>query len=168
MNNNQDFSNTQTPNVNSIPVIPPVPMQPVNTNTAENNQNINPLVENVPQVEENTNKFINVPTNMQNSQNIINELNIGDNTSNQTPQEAQNYNETSIADLNVDGKYNRMEKAPEYVNSPEVRENINPTKKNTVTITKELKTVLIITGIILVFIIIMPVLFELLSKIRFH
>ena len=62
-----------------------------------------------------------------------------------------------------------MEKAPDYVNSPEVKENINPTKKNTITITKELKTVIIIVGVMLAFvIIIMPLLFDLINKIRFH
>ena len=61
-----------------------------------------------------------------------------------------------------------MEKVPDYVRDPEVQENIHPTKKDTVTITKEMKTVLIIVGVMLAFIIIMPFLFDLVSKIRFH
>lgn len=138
---------------NNLSEIPNASIQP---NSAVNNVMPN-------QVSQNTAPII------KNDNNAINALNIGDNNQNQVTSEPQNYNETSITDLNVDGVYNHMEKAPDYVNSPEVRENINPTKKNTITITKELKTVIIIVGVMLAFvIIIMPLLFDLINKIRFH
>ena len=161
MNNNQDLNNTNPTNLNTIPVQPPVPPQAIPQQTVESNQNKIPPVNNI------------IPTpddspNIQN-ENVISAMNIGDsNSQTQVPLEQQNYNETSITDLNVDGQYNRMEKIPDYVNSPEVRENINPTKKNTITITKEMKTVLIIVGIMLIFIMFMPFLFDLVNKIRFH
>ncbi len=80
----------------------------------------------------------------------------------------QTYNETSINDLNVDGAYNRMNIAPDYVNDKQVRENIEAPKKNTVPISKELKTVFIIALVLLAFIIVMPMLFDLISNLRFH
>ncbi len=83
-------------------------------------------------------------------------------------QNNQVYNETSINDLNVDGAYNRMNIAPEYVNEKQVRENMEVPKKNTVPISKELKTVFIIALILLAFIIVMPMLFDLISNLRFH
>ena len=196
MNNNQDLNNTTPMNINSIPVIPPtqtpvsapMPVQPVvqmQQQPVVNNQNSIPPVNNIipdennnlseiPNVSTQQNSVVNNVTQnttpiIQNDNNAINALNIGDNNQNQVTPEPQNYNETSITDLNVDGVYNHMEKAPDYVNSPEVKENINPTKKNTITITKELKTVIIIVGVMLAFvIIIMPLLFDLINKIRFH
>ena len=83
-------------------------------------------------------------------------------------QTAQSYNETSINDLNVDGTYNRMNIAPEYVNDKQVKENMETPKKNTVPISKELKTVFVIALILLAFIIVMPALFDLISNLRFH
>ena len=74
--------------------------------------------------------------------------------------------ETYLNDMNVNGAYNKME-APEYVNDQKVVENINAPKKNTITITKELKTIIIISLILLVFIFIMPVIFDLVTNIRF-
>ena len=197
MNNNQDLNNTTPMNINSIPVIPPtqtpvsapMPVQPVvqmQQQPVVNNQNSIPPVNNIipdennnlseiPNVSTQQNSVVNNVTQnttpiIQNDNNAINALNIGDNNNQtQVSLEPQNYNETSINDLNVDGGYNHMEKAPDYVNSPEVKENINPTKKNTITITKELKTVIIIVGVMLAFvIIIMPLLFDLINKIRFH
>lgn len=196
MNNNQDLNNVTPTNINSIPVIPPtqtpvsapMPVQPVvqmQQQPVVNNQNSIPPVNNIipdennnlseiPNVSTQQNSVVNNVTQnttpiIQNDNNAINALNIGDNNQNQVTPEPQNYNETSITDLNVDGVYNHMEKAPDYVNSPEVKENINPTKKNTITITKELKTVIIIVGVMLAFvIIIMPLLFDLINKIRFH
>ena len=166
MNNNQGLNNVSPMNINSIPVVPPaqpqIQPQPVvnpqvnNTTPVQNSAVVSKNPTGTPSVQENY---------------AINALNIGDNNNQNQVQpqpEQQKYNETSITDLNVDGQYNRMEKIPDYVNSPEVQENIHPTKKNTVTITKEMKTVLIIVGVMLAFILIMPVLFDLLNKIRFH
>ena len=175
------------------PVSAPMPAQPVEQiqQPVGNNQNPIPPANNIipnennslseiPNVSNQPNSVVNnvMPNQasqntapiIQNDNNTINALNIGDNNNQtQVSLEPQNYNETSITDLNVDGVYNHMEKAPDYVNSPEVKENINPTKKNTITITKELKTVIIIVGVMLAFvIIIMPLLFDLINKIRFH
>lgn len=82
-----------------------------------------------------------------------------------------NYNnspsETSIADLNVEGSYNQLEK-PSYTNDPQVKQNMAEHKKNTVPISKELKTVIVIALILLIFIIIMPIIFEFINDIRFN
>ena len=81
-----------------------------------------------------------------------------------------NTNETYLNDLNVDGSYNRIQKeeAPSYVNDPKVIENMNQNKKNTIPVTKELKTVVIIALILLVFIFAMPILFDLINNLRFN
>ena len=78
------------------------------------------------------------------------------------------YNETSLSDLNVEGTYNNMNAAPDYISDPQVMANIHPEKKNTITITKEIKTFIVIALVLLVFILIMPYLFDLFNKIRFH
>ncbi len=165
MNNNQDLNNNQAPNLNNIPVIPPTQTPQAGQPMVNNTQNITPPTNNT----QTQNKFINVQPSAPSIQteNAINALNIGYDD-NKIKSEPQNYNDTSINDLNIDGQYNRMEKMPDYVRDPEIQENIHPTKKDTVTITKEMKTVLIIVGVMLAFIIIMPFLFDLVSKIRFH
>ena len=84
------------------------------------------------------------------------------------PAEPSSYGESAIEGLNVKGNYNQLEKEPDYVNDPQVRENMNPTKKNTVTISKELKTVIIIAIVLLVFIFVIPTIFELINKARFN
>ena len=78
-------------------------------------------------------------------------------------------NETSLNDLNVDGKYNKLEKSP-YSNEPVVRENIEQHEKKTVkiTVSQEMKLFLIIAAIMLVFIIIMPFIFDFVENIRFN
>ena len=79
-----------------------------------------------------------------------------------------NYNETSISDLNVEGTYNNMNVAPDYTSDPKVMSNIHPDKKNTITIGKELKTFFIIALVLLVFIMVMPFLMDLFDSIRFR
>ena len=76
--------------------------------------------------------------------------------------------ETPINNMNIDGTYNRMNVAPDYVNEAQVKENIENAKKNTVPVSKELKTVIIIAAILFIFILVMPFLFDLISNIRFH
>ena len=78
------------------------------------------------------------------------------------------HNEASINDLNIDGTYNNMNVKPDYVNDPKVLENMNEPKKNTIKVNKEMKTFILIALFLLVFIILMPVLFDLLNKVRFH
>ena len=62
--------------------------------------------------------------------------------------------------MNVEGAYNGLQyMTPEdYVNDPAVQENIHPDpeKKKTVTITNELRTLIMLVGIIFIFIIILP------------
>ena len=72
---------------------------------------------------------------------------------------------TAINDLNVDGGYNNMNadttgpdfnNPPEYINDEQVRANIEGKQKNTVTITKELKLVIVLALVLLFFILFMP------------
>lgn len=75
-----------------------------------------------------------------------------------------------INDMNVNGTYNNME-APSYVNEAQVTENVKIAtgqKKVTVPVSKELKTVIIISVILLLFIFVMPILGDLLNNIRFR
>ena len=73
---------------------------------------------------------------------------------------------TVLNDLNVDGSYNNMNtnqstgpdfnNPPEYINEEQVRANIEGKQKNTVTITKELKLVIVLALVLLFFILFMP------------
>ena len=74
----------------------------------------------------------------------------------------------NINDLNIDGTYNGMNSMPNYVNSQVVNDNITTKKKKTVTVSKELKTVIIITVILFIFILLMPMLNDLINNIRFQ
>ena len=81
--------------------------------------------------------------------------------------------ETSLSDLNVDGTYNRMNVAPDYVNDPKVMEILHPEqvpekKKNTLTITKEIKMVFVIALVLFAFIMLIPYISDIVNKIRFH
>lgn len=162
MNNNQDFNNLpNSPIPNSLTnMVPTVPNKP-NQNTINNNsqtleQNQNNLYLNQPNAITNNNQEQNISNN-----NIIN----------QQQNKFINYNnspsETSIADLNVEGSYNQLEK-PSYANDPQVKQNMAEHKKNTVPISKELKTVIVIALILLIFIIIIPIIFEFINDIRFN
>ena len=75
--------------------------------------------------------------------------------------------QTYLNELNVNGTYNKLE-SPQYENNQEKIDNQNNSKKNTITITKELKTIIIIALILLVFIFVMPNIFDLLNNFRFH
>ncbi len=105
------------------------------------------------------------PVNLNQAQPSVNP--VGSPTNNMA-QMQNTYNNSSINDLNVDGAYNRMNVAPDYVNDSKVKENMEAPKKNTVPISKELKTVFIIAAILLVFIIIMPIIFDYINNLRFH
>lgn len=77
-----------------------------------------------------------------------------------------NFNETSINDLNINGEYNKLPSI-DYSNDPKVIENINnQKKKNTIKISKELSTFLLICAILFVFIFIMPYIFDLIRNIQ--
>ena len=122
MNNNQDLNNATPMNINSIPVIPPtqtpvsapMPVQPVvqmQQQPVVNNQNQIPPVNNIIPNENNNlsemqnisaqqnsvvnNAIQNTAPIIQNDNNAINALNIGDNNNQtQVSLEPQNYNET--------------------------------------------------------------------------
>ena len=109
-----------------------------------------------------------VPSQNQQGQ-ILNQVNTA--MANQTEQVVNvppTNSETPINNMNIDGAYNRINVAPDYVNEAQVKENIENAKKNTVPVSKELKTVIIIAAILFIFILVMPFLFDLISNIRFH
>ena len=86
------------------------------------------------------------------------------------PQPAAPQNQAPNAGLNsmnVDGTYNRLE-APSYVNDPQIKENVKQGQKKTVTVSKELKTVIVIAIILLIFIIVLPMLFDIVGKISYQ
>lgn len=139
MNNNQ---NNPIPNV--LPTMPQ--MTPINNQAPMQNQNINQMPAQNP-----NNSDVNLINNQNNK--FINFDN--------------NQNEQSLDNLNVDGSYNQLETS-KYSNDPKVIQNINETKKNTVPISKELKTVIIIALVLLLFIIVMPMIFEFINDIRFN
>lgn len=154
MNNNNYNNNSNTQIPNSLPNL-----QQGIPNQNNINNNMQPLMPNQSNL------------NMQsNDQNLVNNSIGGIN--NQSNQYI-NYdisnarNETSINDLNVVSDYNQMGR-PEYTNDPKVMENINQQKKNTIPVSKELKTVIIIALILLVFIIIIPMVFDFVNDIRFN
>ena len=138
-NNMSQANNNQVVNPQPMVQPQPIPTPPV---TAPNNNQ--PNVTPTPVVEEST-QGISV-----------------------TPQMSANAEANHLNDMNVNGTYNHMDAPPEYVNDQQVKENIVAPKKNTVPISKELKTVFIIALVLLVFIIVMPLLFDLLNNIRFH
>ena len=84
--------------------------------------------------------------------------------------DSNDYNETSLTDLNVEGGYNNMNVAPDYTSDPKVMENLHPDpeKKKTITINKEMKTFFVIALILFAFIMILPILMNLFDKIRFR
>lgn len=73
-------------------------------------------------------------------------------------------NNTSLNNLNVAGEYHNMPKV-DYSQEPKVKENMQ--KKNTVTITSEGKVFLIIIAILLIFIFILPTIFDLITNISY-
>lgn len=149
-------------------------------NNSNNNQN-NPLPINLPnmspQIPNNQpmnttpqmNQFqVNQNMNQMNTLNQNNsDINLINNQNNKFINFDSNQNEASLTDLNVDGSYNQLE-GQKYLSDPNVIKNINETKKKSVPISKELKTVIIITVFLLVFIIIMPMIFEFINDIRFN
>lgn len=139
MNNNQ---NNPIPNV--LPTMPQ--MTPINNQAPMQNQNINQM-----------------PAQNQNNSDV----NLINNQNNKFINFDNNQNETSLDNLNVDGSYNQLEKQ-KYDNDKKAMQNIEGYKKNTVPISKELKTVIIIALILLLFILIMPTIFEFINNIRFN
>lgn len=129
-------------------------------NVFDNNQNNNPI---------NTNQ---VDTNQINSSPVSSPQVMDDNRAIAPSMMQENNSDANayINDMNVNGTYNNME-APSYVNEAQVTENVKIAtgqKKVTVPVSKELKTVIIISVILLLFIFVMPILGDLLNNIRFR
>ena len=78
------------------------------------------------------------------------------------------YNETSISDLNVEGTYNNMNVAPDYSTDPKVKELLHPEENTTIKIGKDLKIFILIAVVLLVFIFVMPYKVDVVKKIIYH
>lgn len=88
-----------------------------------------------------------------------------------TPQMSANAEANHLNDMNVNGTYNHMDAPPEYVNDQQITNNVQLAtgqKKVTVPVSKELKTVIIIALILLAFIIVLPMLGDLLTNLKFR
>ena len=156
MNDNQNNNMTQLENTNTLNVLPTQNM--VNTpvsNVPNNEVNINPVAQ----------SNINTPDNINNLANPMPDDNRFINTGNSV---VDMNNNTALNDMNVDGTYHNFENPPAYTNDPEVRQNIENAKKNTVPISKELKLIIIISVIMLVFIFVMPTIFDFLRNIKYR
>ena len=150
-------------NVGTAPVTTVIPNTNV-VNTMNNTVNSNNVILN-----QQNNQMVDNNFNMNNQTNgFVNSQNNVDNNDNSFISPENNYQETKLSDLNIDGTYNNMNRAPEYVNNQTVIENVEPKKKNTLKVSKELKTVLIITAVLFLFILIIPMLDDLLNNIRFQ
>lgn len=85
---------------------------------------------------------------------------------NPEPQNTSN-NDPSLNSLNIDGTYNKMQK-PDYADDQQIKANMEQQKNKTITVTKELKTVIIISLILLLVIIFMPNLFDIINNIIYR
>ena len=176
MNNNQDYNNSGQQILNNMLGSSPTSPQSNNGSNTFFNQNVqggatpnnNPLfnlgaTQNVTYAD----TIGNINANNNQSDEALKEKAIGSDNSNQFINTPNNYNETSLSDLNVDGTYNKLEK-PDYTNDPKVIENIESRKKNTIPVTKEMKTFIIIILVMLVFIFIMPSIFDFIRNIKYR
>ena len=184
MNNSQNGNNNSPFGMlnNNNQVIPPMP----NNNTNVQNSVSNSTNQQVsPQSSSNTTQQSNVVT-LGTVSNVtyadtIGNIDYNADNSVKTEEPASNQfinnnnaldqnNNNMLSDMNVDGAYNNMNVAPDYVNDPKVMEVLHPdeNKKKTITINKELKTFFVIGFILLIFIFVLPIIFDLFNKVRFH
>ena len=161
---------------------------PNRTYINSNNQQINL------EIQDNTNQFDNTffnrNMNVQMNINNQNENNFNNNSLpvQKTPIIGNNYNElnnilppeqnkfignninqvdTTLDNLNVDGEYNNIPKV-DYTNDPQVIQNLQAKKKNTITITSEGKVFIIIVLVLLLFIFILPTIFDFIGTIKYR
>ncbi len=127
-----------------------------------NNNNIPNMVPPIPNQNEQNNNFNQVP-----NQNFNNVTGMNNQQQNAYINPNINQNNTMINDLNVEGSYNQLENIP-YANEERVIQNINENKKKTVTISKELRTVIILALILLLVILFMPNISEFINDFRFN
>ena len=137
-----------------------------------NNNNIPNMVPPIPNQNEQNNNFNQVPNQSFNNVTGMNNQQVEPNNMNYQQQNAYinpniNQNNTMINDLNVEGSYNQLENIP-YANEQRVIQNINGNKKKTVTISKELRTVIILALILLLVILFMPNISEFINDFRFN
>lgn len=132
---------------NNLPnMVPPLPDQ------NQQNNNIN----------QNNQGFINTSNHQVETTNVVN------------PQQNTfiNYNveqnENVINDLNVEGSYNQLSNDTPYANDAKVIQNIEESKKKTVPISKELRTVIILALILLLAILFMPNISDFISGIMYN
>lgn len=169
MNNNQDYNQNSQQMLNNMMGTPQVPNAPVNGGNFFNQ----PQNSQIPNLNGGTNTPVNtIPvgnTNVVNDQSneALKDKVLGNANSNQFINTPNNYNETSLNDLNVDGAYNKLER-PDYVNDPKVKMNMEGHKKNTIPVTKETKTFIIIVLVMLVFIFVMPIIFDFIRNIKYR
>ena len=178
MNNNQNLPNNEPlNNLNSLPTHPN--LYP-NNNAIINNQNMNIQQNTTP---EPTKSFIkkdidpmstNLNFNNQNSQmSLIEKMQqkINNNTPKTNVTEGVNNNQVKESNLNTNNQSNGINNEPSYINDPQIKENVQAHlsgKKNTITITAELKTFIILALVMLVFIFVMPTLFDIISNIKYR
>lgn len=175
MDNNQNVPNygQNNPQVDNINTMASATIIPTNENTMVNFQNQQSTTNNNnPPQYNNQNAFGAIDNIGQNNvlatnQQVITNINNHPELDPNTPVVNQADSQTYLNDMNVNGAYNKME-APIYVNDQKVVENMQGPKKNTITITKELKTIIIISLILLVFIFVMPNIFDLINNFRFR
>ena len=187
MNNSQNGNNNSPFGMlnNNNRVIPPMP----NNNTNVQNPIFNPTNQQVPtqQLNNMTQQQSNVVT-LGTVSNVtyadtIGNIDYNADNSVKTEESASNQfinnntnnaldrnNNNMLSDMNVDGTYNNMNVAPNYVSDPKVMDALHPdeNKKKTITINKELKTFFVIGFILLIFIFVLPILFDLFNKVRFQ
>lgn len=156
MNNNQTTNENNYTN-NSQPELNVIPTNNISHQFDEsfNNQNINQNPINV------------INTGFEsNNQNNFSQNDVEDNLIVQHKNKFINNNidttSTSLNNLNIPGEYNNMPKV-DYSQEPKVKENMQ--KKNTVTITSEGKIFLVIIAILLIFIFVLPTIFDLIRNI---
>ena len=157
MNNNQN--NLNNPQMNDFMGTNP-PQPTLNVIPTINNQDLN-----VNNQEKNSNQFNNMQTFNQNS---LPQTENEDTLVIKQPNKFINNNidttNTALNNLNVDGTYNNMPKV-DYLQEPKVKENMQ--KKNTVTITSEGKVFLIIIAVLLIFVFVLPTIFDLITNISY-
>ena len=74
---------------------------------------------------------------------------------------------TALNNLNVDSEYNNIPKA-DYTKDQQVIKNLQPKKKNTITITSEGKVFIIIVLVLLLFIFVLPTIFDFIGKLKYQ
>lgn len=159
MNNNnnlyQNYNNSFNNQISPTPPLQNTPPTPIPTNN-----NYEPYQQPMPQPQNtyltNTPPTQNNPLPQNQIPNNINQI-----SQNINNQPSTNLAATPLTDLNIDGTYNKLNKE---IPTQEVN---HQTKKNTITLTKENKVFIIIFIVMLLFLLILPYIFDLTRKIKY-